>query len=62
MNGPVQAFSVLLLELRSGRELEGARSAGPKRLANPLVRMAEHTGGAQEIEVVVRHVAGVKDI
>ena len=50
------------LELDPGRELEGARSAGPKGLTNPLVRLAEHTGRAQEIVVDVRHIAGVKDI
>src|SRR5260370_33618915 len=53
-------LSLALLELGSGCDLEGARSAGSEGLPDPLVRLAEH--GAQEVEVDVRHVAGVKDI
>src|SRR5262249_18414454 len=51
-----------LLEHDSGRDLEGARSAGSKGLTNPLVRMAEHARVAEEVVVEVRHVAGVEDI
>src|SRR5260370_6155118 len=53
-------LSLSLLELGAGCELEGARSAGSEGLTDRLVRLADH--GAQEIEVDVRHVAGVKDI